>query len=102
MKMLRGPRLHLREHVILLICEALLLTSLLPTVLGLTGPLYFTAALAMGAWLVVTSLRVVCRLPAPAGAQAGPSRAAATRLFLASVGYLPLVLFIMVIDKTFL
>ncbi|MBI4354700.1 MAG: protoheme IX farnesyltransferase [Candidatus Omnitrophica bacterium] len=71
---------------------ALLVTSLLPSVLGVTGALYFLAALGMGSWLLLTAWR----------AALGHSDAGAQRLFLASIGYLPLVLFIMVVDKTLL
>jgi protoheme IX farnesyltransferase len=74
--------------------SALLVTSLFPTVLGVTGSWYFLAALGMGSWLLSPLARFVKDTRhADAGAQ---------RLFLASVGYLPLVLFIMVVDKTFL
>lgn len=69
--------------------SALLVTSLFPTMLGATGSWYFLAALGMGSWLLVTAWHA-------------HSDAGAQRLFLASVGYLPLVLGIMVVDKTFL
>jgi heme O synthase-like polyprenyltransferase len=46
----------------------------------------------MGSWLLLTAWR----------AALGHSDAGAQRLFLASIGYLPIVLFIMVVDKTLL
>ncbi len=71
---------------------ALLLTSLFPTILGITGPIYFVAAFILGSWLLLTTLKAAPR----------PSSVVAHHLFFASVGYLPLVLFVMVVDKTFL
>ncbi len=71
---------------------ALLLTSLFPTLLGITGPLYFVAAFIMGSWLLWATVK----------AAHGHSPAIAHRVFFTSVGYLPLVLFVMVVDKTFL
>ena len=73
----------------LLYATALLPVSLLPTLLGVTGSVYFFGALALGL--------------AYAGVSAGMSRAATTprawRLFLASIVYLPALLTLMVLDK---
>jgi len=69
---------------------ALLPTSLLPTMLGVAGPLYFAGALGVGVWFLMTTLL----------AARSRSHALANRLFLASVGYLPVVLVLMVVDKT--
>ncbi|OGX32892.1 MAG: protoheme IX farnesyltransferase, partial [Omnitrophica WOR_2 bacterium RIFCSPHIGHO2_12_FULL_64_13] len=77
---------------------ALLVTSLFPAVLGAAGLLYVLAALSLGSWLLWTAWQAVSPLThAVKGSDRG-----AQRLFLASVGYLPLVLGIMVVDKTFL
>jgi len=69
---------------------ALLPTSLLPTILGVAGPLYFAGALGAGLWFLLTTL-LAARWRSPA---------VANRLFLTSVGYLPAVLVLMVMDKT--
>src|SRR5205807_1256682 len=73
----------------LLYATALLPVSLLPTLLGVTGSVYFFGALAIGL--------------AYAGVSAGMSRAATTprawRLLLASIVYLPALLTLMVLDK---
>ena len=63
--------------------------SLMPSVLGLTGPLYFAAALLLGVAFLWTALRF--------GRKA--SAATARRLFRASILYLPLLMTILVLDK---
>ena len=68
---------------------ALLPTSLLPTLLGLTGSWYFIGAGVIGFWFVATAVAAAC----------ARSSALANRLFVASVGYLPVLLCLMVIDK---
>jgi protoheme IX farnesyltransferase len=73
----------------LLYATALLPVSLLPTLLGVTGTLYFVGALALGL--------------AYAGVSAVLIRAATTprawRVFLVSIVYLPMLLTLMVLDK---
>lgn len=69
---------------------ALLVASLLPTILGVTGPIYFAGAIAVGGWFLTTMIPVV----------RGRSLASAHRAFLASVAYLSIVLMLMVVDKT--
>jgi len=71
---------------------ALLPTSLLPTIVGVTGPLYFVGAMVAGVWFI--GMAVV--------AAKERSCAVAKRLFLASVGYLPSVLGLLVIDSVLL
>ncbi len=71
---------------------ALLPTSLLPTIQGLTGPIYFVGTMTVGLWFVGTAV----------WAARWRSCAVAHRLFLASVGYLPVVLLLMVLDKAVL
>lgn len=67
----------------------LLPVSLLPTTLGLTGPLYFYSALILG--LAFLGLGVAMAM------QRDDRRA--MRLFLGSIAYLPLLLLIMVVDR---
>lgn len=69
---------------------ALLPTSLLLTVLHVTGPVYFIGTLGIGVWFLgMTMLTARRRSPA-----------LALRSFFASIGYLPLVLALMLLDKT--
>jgi protoheme IX farnesyltransferase len=69
---------------------ALLPLSLLPSVLGTTGPVYFFGALVCSLWLIW----------ATAAAARDRSKAKARRLFLVTVAYLPAVLLLMILDKT--
>jgi protoheme IX farnesyltransferase len=70
-------------------CFALLVVGLLPTLIGLTGSLYFLGALGLGLALVGCGVSLaVSRSPA-----------AARRLFFASLIYLPALLGLMVFDK---
>ena len=76
-------------RMVLLYAMALLPVSLMPTVLGVTGGLYFFGALALGIGY--------------AGASIAMTRAVTTsrawRLFLVSIVYLPALLTLMVVDK---
>lgn len=67
----------------------LLPVSLVPSVLGITGPIYFFGSLALGLALVAAALPIALR---------GSARAA-RRLLMASVIYLPILLGLMVIDR---
>ncbi len=70
-------------------CLALLVVGPLPTLVGLAGPLYFAAALVLGAaYLGYGIAFAVSR-----------STVSARRLLLASLFYLPALLVIMVLDK---
>lgn len=71
-------------------CLALLLVSLLPTLLGLTGSIYFVGALLLGLGFLTSGVRVALF----------KSNFCARRLLHASIIYLPLLLFLMSIDKT--
>ena len=73
----------------LLWSAALLPVSLLPTVLGLTGKLYFVGALALGAAYFAFSCRFA-RLR---------SRPSARQLLLVSVLYLPALLVAQLVDR---
>jgi protoheme IX farnesyltransferase len=68
---------------------ALLPVSLLPTLLRLTGTVYFFGALALGVLYAGMSLLLMRE----------PSEKPARRLFLTSITYLPLLLALMVVDK---
>lgn len=77
------------ERQIVTGCLALQVAGLLPTLIGLTGPLYFFGAMALGAVFFACGM-----------AQAlAPSPAAARRLLLVSVLYLPALLALMALDK---
>ena len=74
-----------------LFAAALLPISLLPTLLGLTGAVYLVGATALG--LMFVSLAGVMHFR-------GPSERLAARLFTGSIIYLPVLLVLMVVDKT--
>jgi protoheme IX farnesyltransferase len=67
----------------------LLATSLAPYFLGLAGPVYLIAAVILGVWFFVESLRFSIRR----------TDALARRLLLASVIYLPLLFLVLVLTK---
>lgn len=68
---------------------ALLPVSLVPTLVGVTGPVYFFGAVALSGWFVWVAL----------SAMRERSTQQARRLFLTSVWYLPALLGLMVVDK---
>ncbi|MBI4490615.1 MAG: protoheme IX farnesyltransferase [Deltaproteobacteria bacterium] len=70
-------------------CLALLSVSLLPTLLGLAGSLYFLVALLLGASFLACGV----------GLAISQSLAAARRLLLASLIYLPVLLVVMALDR---
>lgn len=70
---------------------ALTLVSIMPSLMGMTGAAYMAGALALGGAFLIMSLRL----------SRSKSTAAARRLLLTSVIYLPLLLTLMVLDKTF-
>jgi protoheme IX farnesyltransferase len=71
-------------------CLALLVVSLLPTLVGLAGPVYFVGALVLGAGFAAVGLLQALE----------PSALAARRVLLASLLYLPAVLTLLALDKT--
>jgi len=75
--------------VALLYALTLLPVSLLPTLLGITGKMYFYGALALGLAYVAASALMTLAATTPR----------AWRVFLASVIYLPALLTLMVLDK---
>ena len=68
---------------------ALIPLSLLPTILGMTGILYFSGALVLGLGFFATGIRIALQRNNPAAKQ----------LLLASILYLPLLLILMIVDK---
>ena len=77
------------ERQILTACLALLAVSLLPTLIGLTGGVYFAGALVLGvAFAAVGAMQALA-----------PSSAAARRLLFASLLYLPALLALLAFDK---
>ncbi len=77
------------ERQILNGCLALLAVSLLPTLIGLAGPIYFAGAFVLGAAFVAFGARQALR----------PSLVAARRVLFASLLYLPLLLALLAFDK---
>ena len=73
----------------MLYAVALLPISLMPTLLGVTGPVYFFGALALG----------VLYVAAGTGLLVGATPPRAWRLFFVSILYLPALLTLMVLDK---
>src|SRR2546421_11162370 len=77
------------ERQIVLACVALLAVSLLPTVIGWSGPIYLAGALALGvAFAAVGILQALA-----------PSARAARRVLLVSLLYLPLLLGLLAFDR---
>ncbi len=77
------------ERQIVAGCLALHAAGLLPTLVGLTGGVYFFGALLLGALFLVVGMAQALR----------PSASAARRVVLASVIYLPVLLALMALDK---
>jgi protoheme IX farnesyltransferase len=70
-------------------CSALLVVSLLPTLIGLAGAIYFVAAFVLGIGFLASGVRLVM----------APTRAGARRLLFASLIYLPALLLVMALDR---
>ena len=77
------------ERQIVLACLALLTVSLLPTVIGWTGPIYLAGALALG--LAFAGVGI--------GQALAPSAHSARRVLLVSLLYLPLLLGLLAFDR---
>jgi protoheme IX farnesyltransferase len=77
------------ERQIVTGCLALLAVSLLPTLIGLAGPIYFVGALVLGTAFVVLGMRQALT----------PSAGSARRVLLASLLYLPVLLALLAFDK---
>ncbi len=76
-------------RMVLLYALALLPISLLPTMLGVTGPVYFFGALGLGVVYAAVGATLLAAATAPR----------AWRVFFVSIVYLPVLLTLMVIDK---
>jgi protoheme IX farnesyltransferase len=70
-------------------CAALLAVSLLPTLLGLAGPVYFVAAFLLGVGFLVSGVRLAME----------STQARARALLFASLIYLPALLLVMALDR---
>lgn len=70
-------------------CFALLAVGMLPTLLGMTGRIYFVAATVLGVGLLVLGVQLARER----------SKTSARRLLFATLAYLPLLLGIMALDK---
>lgn len=77
------------ERQIVTGCLALLVVSLLPTLIGLAGPVYFTGALALGLAFAALGARQALT----------PTAIGARRVLLASLLYLPALLALLTVDK---
>ena len=77
------------ERQIVTGCLALLVVSLLPTLIGMAGPVYFVGAFVLGATFVVLGARQALQ----------PSTVAARRVLFASLLYLPGLLALLAFDK---
>src|SRR6266852_2308063 len=77
------------ERQIVTGCLALLAVSLLPTLIGLAGPIYFVGAFLLGAAFVALGTRQAL----------SPSAGAARRVLFASLLYLPVLLALLAFDK---
>jgi protoheme IX farnesyltransferase len=77
------------ERQIVTGCLALLVVSLLPTLIGIAGPLYFVGAFLLGAAFLALGTRQALR----------PSTVAARRVLFASLFYLPGLLALLAFDK---
>jgi protoheme IX farnesyltransferase len=70
-------------------CAALLAVSLLPTLIGLAGAVYFFTAFVLGIGFLASGVSLVMT----------PARAGARRLLFASLIYLPALLLVMALDR---
>jgi heme o synthase len=77
------------ERQILTGCLALLVVSLLPTLIGLAGPVYFAGAFLLGSAFVALGARQALR----------PSLVAARRVLFISLLYLPALFALLALDK---
>jgi heme o synthase len=77
------------ERQIVTGCLALLAVSLLPTLIGLAGPIYFVGAFVLGAAFIALGTRQAL----------SPSAASARRVLYASLLYLPVLLALLAFDK---
>ena len=70
-------------------CAALLAVSLLPTLVGLAGPIYFTVAFVLGVGLLASGIQLAME----------STLSRARKLLFASLIYLPVLLLVMALDR---
>ena len=70
-------------------CAALLVVSLLPTLIGIAGAIYFAAAFMLGCGLLASGVRLAME----------STLSRARRLLFASLIYLPVLLLVMALDR---
>ncbi len=80
-------------------CAALIPLSLIPSVIGMTSTLYFIGALAAGIGFLVFGIMFASSFVSVQQENLLRTNLFARRLFFASLVYLPLLFFLMVIDK---
>jgi protoheme IX farnesyltransferase len=78
---------------------ALIPISLIPSVLGMTSTVYFIGALVAGIAFLIFGIMFAISFISTEGDKLTRSNFFARRLFFASLVYLPVILFLMVIDK---
>ncbi len=83
------PTGRITSHVVLIWCLALLPVALCATLVGVSGWTYGVGSIALGLWLLALGLKLYQQR----------TDAAARKLFLASVIYLPLLMGLMVYDR---
>jgi protoheme IX farnesyltransferase len=83
------PDLESTNRQILVHCSALLAVSLLPTLIGLAGALYFVVAFLLGLGFLASGISLVF----------APTRSGARRLLFASLIYLPVLLLVLALDR---
>ena len=81
--------LSITSRQIIMYCAALIPLTLMPTLIGMTGPIYFVAAIVLGLGFLCFGLSCA----------ATRNRSDARKLFFASIIYLPLLLTAMMMDK---
>lgn len=83
------PDLESTNRQIIVHCSALLAVSLLPTLIGLAGAVYFIAAFVLGLGFLASGVHLVF----------APTRNGARRLLFASLIYLPVLLLVLALDR---
>jgi len=80
-------------------CAALLPLSLFPSVIGMTSTFYFIGALAVGIAFLLFGIMFAASFISAQEENPARTNLSARRLFFASLVYLPVLFFLMVIDK---
>jgi len=80
-------------------CAALIPLSLIPSVIGMTSTFYFVGALAAGIFFLLFGIMFAASFVTSQHENSARTNFLARRLFFASLVYLPVLFFLMVIDK---